>query len=465
MKIGGNNAAILYGLLAIIVVMAGCDGPDRSSFIPEATLVCTLTPRPTSEKQLVETLGVIVLYPRENSDLEMGQSIRFSIQVTNAQSSPVIDAQVAVTVNDPVGKAIATMPAIHRGKGVYLTDPWTIPHHAIEDVWNLIVTSETDYSNGKYSISFKVKYSTSDVLLNKYGFWLDEPDLRGLANPHIYAEKGDALNGMVRWGGVIPKGYLHFRPARYVDVHWREGDFKLEDPLVVEQFVLEEIGDDWFSPVRRITSTEALQFKQWNAWLMKFQTRFPKEEMEGVIFYAPEVDKTYAIITLILLPPTNQNLHASLRDSFAAFQDVNTSGIDSGPLIKLLPAPELVSPPIAARFQGLEQPIVLHWRPARDLAEDEYYEVAVDYWYRETNPIHKLTTRQAHVAVLTALYDVPNCSVFNWQVTLMQRTGRDDNGQPIGEPISYRSLYWYFWWQYPPGERSFPPACPYTHYD
>ena len=87
----------------------------------------------------------------------------------------------------------------------------------------------------------------------------------------------------------------------------------------------------------------------------------------------------------------------------------------------------------------------------RNLAEDEYYEVALDYWYKETNPVLNLYAKQTYIVVPQTLYDVPNCSVFNWQVTLMRCTGRESNGQSIGEPISYSSLYWYFWWQYPAG--------------
>ena len=50
---------------------------------------------------------------------------------------------------------------------------------------------------------------------------------------------------------------------------------------------------------------------------------------------------------------------------------------------------------------------------------------------------------------------------FNWQVQLMRQTGVDKDGQPSGEPIGYKSLYWYVQWLYPPGEKaSFQPRCP-----
>jgi hypothetical protein len=153
--------------------------------------------------------------------------------------------------------------------------------------------------------------------------------------------------------------------------------------------------------------------------------------------------------------------HAELRDSFAVFPDVHANGVAPEPLPRLLPGPELVSPPLAARFQGLGAPIVLQWKPVKELAKDEYYEVVVDYNYREDNPAVKFTTRQTQVTLPETLYRTPNCHVFNWQVTLKRQTGVYDDGKPKGEPISYNSLYRYLQWFYPPGEEEpFVALCP-----
>jgi hypothetical protein len=123
----------------------------------------------------------------------------------------------------------------------------------------------------------------------------------------------------------------------------------------------------------------------------------------------------------------------------------------------------LISPPLAARFQGVEQPIILQWKQVKDLDEGEYYEVAVDYWYRETHPTVRFAARETQLTLPETLYHSPNCAVFNWRVTLKRQTGLEDDGQPIGEPLSYSSLYWYLWWQHPPGQEEFPVLCPYTH--
>jgi len=58
-------------------------------------------------------------------------------------------------------------------------------------------------------------------------------------------------------------------------------------------------------------------------------------------------------------------------------------------------------------------------------------------------------------------YHIPNCGVFNWQVTLMKQTGVGPAGQPTGVPLSHRSLYWFLLWGYPPGQEvPFKQLCP-----
>jgi hypothetical protein len=446
-------------LLVCLILLAGC----RVAAEPAATATrMPSAPAPTVAPSAEPTpgghLAVIIYYPKEDSKLETGQSIKFTLQVVDAQGNALNDAQVLIAVRDPGGTTVATIPAVAGSGKVYRTDYWAIPHGRPEGTWSVAIEARTDYARGDGSGSFKVENSTSDILLSKYGFWLDAPTLGGIT-PSIYAEKGDAQNGMIRWGGFIPQ--MHVLPANWVDVQWREGDFKLENPEAVRRFMLEELGDLGFTPVRSLDVFEPIQFKQWNAWRVRGQGQFKRDQMEWVIFYAPEVNKTYALGTTVVLPPTGIDPHARLRDSFAVFPDVHASGVAPEPLPRLLPGPELVSPPLAARFEGLDAPIVLQWKPVKDLAEDEYYEVVVDYNYREDNPAVKFTTRQTQVTLPETLYRTPNCHVFNWQVTLKRQTGIYADGKPKGEPISYNSLYRYLQWFYPPGEEEpFTALCP-----
>ena len=406
----------------------------------------------------VGQLTVDLLYPKQDSEMEMGQPVKFIVRVTNTKGNIVSNAQVTLTVHDPGGRVVTAIPAVPDDEGIYRTNSWTIPHRTLEGTWAVALEAKASYAQGSETGSFQVKASTSEILLNKYGFWLDAPSLKGIV-PQLFAEKGDARNGMIQWGGFIPA--QHVQPENWVEIHWREGEFHLENGEAVKQFMLKELGDLGFRPVRDIGPFQPIQFKHWKAWQVGARAQLQYDQMEWVIFYSPEVNKTYAIATTVVLPPVGIDPHATLRESFAVFPDVHATGVAPEPLRRLLPGPELVSPPLAARFQGLGQPIVLQWKPLKELAQDEYYEILVDYNYRESNPNVKLTTRQTHITLPETLYRTPNCHVFNWQVTLKRQTGVDDAGQPKGDPISYSSLYWYLLWSYPLGEEEpFIMACP-----
>ena len=135
------------------------------------------------------------------------------------------------------------------------------------------------------------------------------------------------------------------------------------------------------------------------------------------------------------------------------------------PLLNLLPGPRLISPPLGTEFEGLGEPIVLEWELVKKLAEDEYYEVVMDYDYLESNFEYHFYTQDTQVTLPGLLYRSPNCRVFNWRVTLMRQTGSREDGSPIGEAMSHPSLYWYAIWEYPTGEaKPFLPYCPNAQY-
>jgi hypothetical protein len=455
---GKRMRGIMRWPLLCLIFLVGCSAPVKP--IPTSTLVpvSPITQTPVQEPTPVDRPAVDVLYPRPDSVLEMGQSVKFTVRVRNTKGDIVSRAQVTITIHDPGGNTIAAIPAVSDSEAVYRTKAWVIPHRTWEGTWGMALEARADYAQGSGSGSFQVKASMSEVLLNKYGFWLEAPGLKSIV-PQLVAERGDARNGMIRWGGTIPA--QHVQPENWVEVHWREGDYHLKNDEAVRQFMLEELGDLGFTPVRDIGPFQPVQFKHWNGWQGGAQAQLPYDQMEWMIFYSPEVNKTYAIATTVVLPPTGLDPHAMLRESFAIFPDVHAAGVAPEPLPKLLPGPVLLSPPLAARFQGLGLPIVLEWKPVKELAKDEYYEVLVDYNYQESNPMVKLTTRQTNITLPEALYRTPNCHVFNWKVTLKRQTGMDDAGQPKGDPISYSSLYWYLLWTYPPGEKEpFIMACP-----
>ncbi len=356
-------------LLVGLVLLSACNSPVA----PAPTFTPALTPisAPAQAPAAVDRLTVSLLFPKAGTEVEMGQSIKIIAQVSDAQGDAVGNAQMTIEVHDPNGKAISTIPVAAGRDKVYRSDAVAVPHRVSEGTWNISIEARTDQAQGNASGSFKVKNSTSEVLLSKYGFWLDAPALKGIA-PQIAAEKGDANHGLIIWGGVIPA--QHILPENWVEVHWLMRDYRLDSPEAVRRFMLEDVGELGFTPVRDIGPFQPIRFKRWDAWEVGARAQFSYEQMQWLIFYSPEVNKTYAIATTVALPPNGINPHATLRGSFDIDPEIHAAGVAPKPLTPLLPGPELVSPPLAARFLGTGKPIVLHWKPVKELAQDEYYE-------------------------------------------------------------------------------------------
>jgi hypothetical protein len=418
----------------------------------------TAEPAATPAPREMEVLNVGLLYPIESSEVEMGQTIKTIVRVTDEGGRPVPDAGVTVIFSDPAGRVIESAPATYGDGDVYRSEAWTVPHRVQEGSWSIRIEAIANEGHGEGGGSFVVKFSTSEILYHKYGFWLTAPTLRGI-HPTIGAERGDAGNGLVRWGGQIPA--QHVLPENWVEVQWRKGNYKLDSPEAARAFLLDTIGNLGFAPVREIGAFERTKFKRWEAWKAPARGQYYYQEMVWTVFYAPEVDKSYAIATTVISPPSNIDANEVLLENFDIDPNVHADGVAPDPLILLLPQPTLVAPELGTQFTGLKQPIVLKWEPVKELAEDEYYQVVVDYNYKETNSLVKYATRETQFMLPEELYRLPNCSVFNWRITLMRQTGIDKKGKPVGQALSYSSLYWYVRWFYPLDEEApFAPHCP-----
>jgi predicted secreted protein len=445
-------ARLLQWLCLCAILLAGCSTPTLPPAVPLSPTPPSATPRS------VRPLTISLLYPKADTEAEMGQPVKFIVRVTDAEGQDTDGAQVALELRDAHGQNVATVPAMMGRDKVYRSAAVPIPHRTAEGRWQIAIEAAAAGAQGSGSGNFQIKDSTSEILLNKYGFWLDAPTLRGIV-PQQAAERGDAQNGMIRWGGVIPA--QHVLPENWIELHWKKGNYRLDNPAAVRQFLLKDVGDLGVTPVREIDPFQATRFKHWDAWQAMARGQVEAIQMEWLVFYAPEVDRTYALATTVVLPPAGIDPHATLRASFDLVPDIHATGIALEPLLtKQWPGPELLSPPLGAVFQGVDQPIVLQWQPLKELAPDEYFEVYVDYNYKEGNPRARFTTRETQLTLPETLYQMPNCGVFNWQVTLKRQTGVDQDGQPQGESISYNSLYWYVRWGYPPGQAPFALLCP-----
>jgi hypothetical protein len=430
---------ILHLILIYVFLSAGC------------------TPQTRGTNQ-IENLKISLIYPTEKTEIEMGQTLKGIIRVLDEQDNVVENAQVTLTVSDPSEKLVASLPSKFGSGDVYRTDAWMIPHRMLAGAWTLTVEAKAESHQGRASQTFRVNSSFSEKLLSKYGFWIDSPALRGIV-PSLVKEQGDAHNGAITWGGIIPA--QHVFPESWLEVQWREGNFNLATAHDVREFISNTLGNPGFYALRSLESFEQVRFKNWDAWKVKVRGQLSRYNEEWMIFYAAEVNKTYALGTTVVLSPVGIDAHAVLKEGFETHPEIQATGTAPKPLPKLLPPVELISPELGARFFGLDQPIVLKWKPAKELAEDEYYLVSIDYNYVEGNPVILYTTRETQFTLPESLYHLPNCGVFNWRITLMQQMGLGQNGQPKGEPISFNSLYWYVQWLYPPGQEvPFKPLCP-----
>jgi hypothetical protein len=300
--------------------------------------------------------------------------------------------------------------------------------------------------------------STSRLLHDRYGFWLDSPGLGGIV-PALGAERGDASNGMIRWGGGLPAA--HILPSAWIDVQWRQGDFGLTSADGAIRFLLEQVGDLGASRVRSLGEPQARAFKRWDAWLVPARGQLRYEQVEWLVFYAPEVDRTYALGTTIVAPPEGINAQDALRRSFDVDAAWSAAGIAPEPLPVLLPGPRLLEPELGEVFYGSEAEIVLRWEPQRPLGDDEYYEVSIEYAYSEGVPLVRYATREPQLTLPPELYLQPNCAVFNWSVRLMRSPGADAAAEAPPTPLSHASLYAYVVWRRPATDPApFLPLCP-----
>jgi hypothetical protein len=404
------------------------------------------------------SLTVKVLYPTQTDRRQMGDGLKSIIQVLDQQGQAVSDARVSLSIIDPSGEVVAQLPATFGSGEVYRTEVWKVPHRTQAGQWAVEVTAQTDNGRGSARNAFQVKTSIGEQLLAKYGFWADAPTLKDI-KPDLFKEKGDARNGVIVWGGLLPVQHIYVE--NWLEVQWREGDFHLSSADDVRSFIRDDVGDIGFYPVRAIGPFEKVKFKNWDAWQVKGRGQYSRYDQQWMIFYAPEAGKTYVIGTMVVLPPTGIDPHAALRDGFEVHPEVNASGTAPIPLQRLLPAPELSSPALGTRVMGAAQPIVLQWQPLKTLGPDEFYRVRIDYDYSESNTSLDYWTQDTQMVLPPELYNLPNCGVFNWTVTLMQKTGTDKDGQPEGTELSYGSLYWYVEWIHPVGEPApFQTRCP-----
>jgi tetratricopeptide (TPR) repeat protein len=124
----------------------------------------------------------------------------------------------------------------------------------------------------------------------------------------------------------------------------------------------------------------------------------------------------------------------------------------------LLPAPRLIEPANAGRaYPGKS---ALRWAPVGELGPDGYYVVEITFPHEEATWYDGGWVKESTWAVPN-YFGWPHSSTgrYEWSVTVMQWTGNDAAGKPIGQPISPKSPTWSFYCpgSYPPPNMPSPP--------
>lgn len=418
---------------------------------------CVPGPTPAAISPTPSTLAVEVLFPQPETEIEMGQALRLIVRLTTDGATAAPGARLIGVVFDPEGRQAGEIEAVGDEQGVYRTPAWIVPHRSLAGEWRLALSAEMPGARGAAPATFRVRPSTSEELLARYGFWIDAPSLRGIV-PFLAGEFGDARNGRVLWGGVLPAG--HILPAAWVEIQWRQGLRPLADEHDVLRFFEEDLGRYGFTAIRALGPITPTTFKDWPAWRVGGRGQFYFDQVEWIVFYAPEVDRTFALGTTVVLPPRGINAPAELLKSFEVFPEIPAAGVAPAPLPDLLPAPRLQGPGLGEAFVG-EVPIVLAWDWLRPLAEDEVFLVSVDYNYVEANRLVTYLTRQSRLSLPASLLREPNCQVFNWRVSVV----RDDGSPAPREAVSHESLYAYVLWSHASvQDRPFDLRCPNAQY-
>ncbi len=195
MKLMERSVARLFRALVLMAFLAGCGAPPPG---------------------VLETLAVRVDYPLADTAIQMGRPVKAIVEVHDEAGAVVNDAQVTLSVTDASGAQVASVPAPVGKDGVYRSEGVPIPHRSAAGSWNLTAIASWPGAEGSASTAFQVKNSISEDLLQKYGFWVDEPSL-GYMETSVGRERGDADNGDLQWGGFYVQ--MHVLKESHLEVY------------------------------------------------------------------------------------------------------------------------------------------------------------------------------------------------------------------------------------------------------
>lgn len=163
----------------MILGLTGClAAQTQASILPTSTMLApppvpSLTPTPGR-------LSVEIRFPVKDSIFEMGQGLQAIVVLTGADGDHVSGAEVNLELAPPGGTDSTQIPLIEGEDGVYRSQKWFIPHQSSPGTWQVRIRASTPGLAGEASTQIEVTPSLSEILLARYGYWLDQPALRGI---------------------------------------------------------------------------------------------------------------------------------------------------------------------------------------------------------------------------------------------------------------------------------------------
>lgn len=324
-------------LLVLSVLMVRCTIPGTESSI-ESTLIT-----PTSLPAVTESVRFLqIVSPSEDANFSGGADLHVNFLTTDDQGQYADGVVVTVELLSPDGAVYFSESCSHKGQGLHGCPPMTLPIRGAEGIWRL--RAEASWNSGQTALTettFHVNPSVSELYLDRYGFWIEYPQVFGLGTGFYNLSETGGLH-FEDWvneddsGFVILNNYLYHSIGitfATIEVHWQDADYP-EDENAAITFV-EELSSQGLHhqdpdiPVV-VLSAEVVEFQALRAWevqgegseyyVAKPAAAYP---IEWMIFNCPDSEWLWTVVLFTDDEAYLDHLR-TIRDTFQCPSDSNS---------------------------------------------------------------------------------------------------------------------------------------------